>query len=179
MNKYISIILVIIVLAFPTTASAKRYHKKVVKKVTKKVHAVHKKIATRVEVVPALAFSPIITPPVVPFPEIPTPTPTPIIIAPPVLIVAPVVPQVNNQRAAIVTQCDSEINSYNQQIIDLKRSYYQDLFDIESRPGGLTEQNGEKNLLFINTNTKIDQIKDLIQQKIQSCQFKLNNLIMN
>jgi hypothetical protein len=96
--------------------------------------------------------------------------------------VAPIAPSVDTaaqERQAkvdsITTECNSQINALNQQILDLKNAYYKQLPGILSSGTSVVAQ-GNANLLLNNTNQKIAQIDLQIQQIQLDCQNKLNQL---
>ncbi len=81
-----------------------------------------------------------------------------------------------NQINSITAECNSEINQLNQQIIDLKNSYYKSVAAIQKNPIPVGDQNGQINKLMNETNQKIEQINLQIEQVQLDCQNKINQL---
>lgn len=77
---------------------------------------------------------------------------------------------------SITAQCNSQINSLNQQIIDMKNDYYKQVTAIENHPSDLAFQNGRISKLTSDTNQKIAEIDLQIQQIQLDCQKKFNQL---
>jgi len=84
--------------------------------------------------------------------------------------------QKTNQINALTSQYNTQLNALNQQIIDIKNQYYIDLANIQSRPEGLAEQQGEEQNLLNKDNAQIAQIQLQEQQLYVTYQSQLNAL---
>lgn len=83
--------------------------------------------------------------------------------------------QTQSQINSIIAECNTQINQINQQIIDLKNSYYKQLPGILSSGTSVVAQ-GNANLLLNQTNQKIAQLDLQIQQIQLDCQSKISAL---
>lgn len=73
-----------------------------------------------------------------------------------------IIPQNGNE--IVTNSCIAKKGTFEEQIVNLKNKYYQDIIDIDSEPIDMSLANGQKSQLFINFNNKINQINLDIQQ---------------
>ncbi len=73
-------------------------------------------------------------------------------------------PIITTQTNVATTTPQSKIQALQQQILDIKKKYYQEKAGVQQMPISLGDKNGEINKLTSDTNTKISQLQLQIQE---------------